>query len=137
MNLLALQHKAGGRSQPPSPVLQLVAFHLNEWYNIPLHSIQGLYGSAPKTTKAVLKANGCSECNYLPNLNSKAAQPCQRITELLVLNSSYSKCAEESCDRGHFIKRKSIFSLLSYYSRITLCSPHILEKPWKCFVYLN
>jgi hypothetical protein len=46
------------RFPPPSSVMQPEDVLLEEWYNIPLETIQTLYESIPRGIQAVLQANG-------------------------------------------------------------------------------
>jgi hypothetical protein len=48
------------RDRFPAPkfLKQLAGVHQEEWYNIPLETVQNLYESIPKSTAAVLKAKG-------------------------------------------------------------------------------
>jgi hypothetical protein len=43
---------------PPTPLKQLEDVLHEEWYKIPLETVQNLYKSIPRRTAAVLKAKG-------------------------------------------------------------------------------
>ena len=43
---------------PPSSLKALEKLLIQEWYNIPLETIQKLYDSIPRRIQAVIKANG-------------------------------------------------------------------------------
>ena len=49
--------KVRSRFPPPRPLQQLDGVH-EEWYNIPLETIQNFYVSIPRKIQAVLQANG-------------------------------------------------------------------------------
>jgi hypothetical protein len=46
------------RLPPPTTVKQLEGVLQEEWYRIPLETVQNLYESIPRSTAAVLKAKG-------------------------------------------------------------------------------
>lgn len=54
-----LERKVRDRYPPPSSLTELATVLQEEWYKIPLKTIQDLYLSIPDRIQAVLNANGC------------------------------------------------------------------------------
>ncbi|MBJ5103534.1 hypothetical protein JGF61_23260 [Salmonella enterica subsp. enterica serovar Agona] len=53
-----LENRVRSRYPPPASLKELEQFLLEEWYNIPLTTIQDLYMSIPRKIQAVLNAKG-------------------------------------------------------------------------------
>jgi hypothetical protein len=68
-----LETRARNRFPPPTSLKQLEDVLQEEWYKIPLQTVQNLYEAIPRRTAAVLKAKGgantilikkCVQCLY-------------------------------------------------------------------------
>jgi hypothetical protein len=53
-----LKTRVRNRFPPPTSLKQLEDVLQEEWYKIPLETVQDLYKSIPRRTEAVLKAKG-------------------------------------------------------------------------------
>ena len=53
-----LESRMRNRFPPPSSIMQPEDILLEEWYNIPLETVQTLYESIPRRIQASLQANG-------------------------------------------------------------------------------